>query len=333
MINLTHDAGTRRALHRRVSDELGHGSADWRALGTSAHLVVTDPGRLAVARAAVEQVLDEIDRAASRFRDDSELSQLNAADNEWRVISPLFAHALRVALDAAAWTEGLVDPTVGAALIDLGYDRTYELVAPDAETTVIQVRDVPGYRSILLDESAGRARWPGHVKVDLGATAKGLAADLAAEDAAAAAQCGVLINLGGDISVAGEAPAGGWSITVADTSSLDAEPGQESEQTVAISSGAIATSSVRARRWRRGGAELHHLINPLDARPAEVVWRTVSVAASTCVLANTASTAAIIAGGDAPNWLESRDFAARLVHRDGTVRTVGGWPTDRSERS
>jgi thiamine biosynthesis lipoprotein len=331
MTALTNDAHTRREFHLRVAADLGYGSADWPALGTTAHIVVTDPTRIAVAHAVVERVLGDIDLAASRFRDDSELSQLNAAGGEWRAISPLLALSLRVALDAADWTDGLVDPTVGAALIDLGYDRTYALVAPDGPPVVVRVREVPGYRTIDLDAMAGQARWPGHVRVDLGATAKGLAADLAADEAAAKAGCGVLVNLGGDISVAGPAPAAGWSITVADTASLDAEPGQESEQTVAITAGAIATSSVRARRWRRGGAEIHHLINPYDGQPAEVVWRTVSVAASTCVLANTASTAAIIIGADAPTWLESRGVAARLVHRNGEVRTVGGWPTDRGE--
>lgn len=328
----TYDARTRRSLHLQVAADLGYGSAEWPALGTTAHVVVTDPTRIAAAHTAVERVVGDIDLAASRFRDDSELAALNVANGEWRYISALFAQSLRVALDAAAWTDGLVDPTVGGALIDLGYDRTYELLAPDAPATVVRVRDVPGFELIELDETAGRARWPGHVKVDLGATAKGLAADLAAEDAAAAAGCGVLVNLGGDISVAGEPPTAGWSITVADTSSLEAEPGVESEQTIAISAGAIATSSVRARRWRRGGTEIHHLINPYDGRPADVVWRTVSVAAATCALANSASTAAVIVGAEAPSWLESRGFAARLVHRDGAVRTVGGWPNDRNGR-
>jgi thiamine biosynthesis lipoprotein len=321
---------TRRELHRRAVTERGFGAADWPALGTSAQLVVTDAAALPTAREVVEAVVTDIDLAASRFREDSELTGLNNAAGEWRDVSPLLARALRVAIDAADRTDGLVDPTVGAALIDLGYDRTFSLVAADGPAMVVKVRDVAGYRCIELDEATGRARWPGGVRVDLGATAKGLAADLAAEAAAGATGCGVLVNLGGDISIAGPAPAAGWSITVADTSALDAEPGHESEQTIAVGSGGgsggLATSSVRARRWRRGGAEIHHLINPYDGRPAEAPWRTVSVAATSCVLANTASTAAIIAGAGAPSWLSARGFAARLVHRDGEVRTVGGWP-------
>ena len=110
---------------------LGWGSLSWRALGTSVQLVVTEPERLADARDAVQQVLDDIDLAASRFRDDSELSRLNAADGREQVASPLFRQALRVALDAAAWTDGLVDPTVGASMLATGYDRTYRLLDRD----------------------------------------------------------------------------------------------------------------------------------------------------------------------------------------------------------
>ena len=235
--------------------------------------------------------------------------------------------ALRVALDAAAWTDGLVDPTVGAALIDLGYDRTFTFVAADGPV-VVGVRDVPGWRRVELDDATSRARVPAGTVIDLGATAKGLAADLASEAAADAAGCGVLVSLGGDISVGGEPPPGGWSVTVGDTSDLDATVGAEPEQTIVLSSGGLATSSIRARRWRRGGSELHHVIDPRVGLPSEGTLRTVSVAASTCTLANAASTAAIIHGAEAASWLTERALPARLVARTGSVRHIAGWPDD-----
>ena len=124
-------APTRRSTQAAAARESGFGVADWPALGPSARLVVTDPAGLAVARSVVERQLATIDLAASRFRPDSELSQLNLAAGDWVAVSPLFARALRVARDAAQWSDGLVDPTVGAALIELGYDRTFTLVAAD----------------------------------------------------------------------------------------------------------------------------------------------------------------------------------------------------------
>ena len=317
---------TRREEHERYAAERGFATADWRALGTSAQVVVTDKTRLTDAREAVEAVLDDIDLAASRFRDDSELTRLNTANGAWTPIGPTLSEALRIGLDAAEWTGGLVDPTVGGVLIDLGYDRTFSLVAADGPDLVVRVRDVAGWQQVELDEAGGRARVPAGVVVDLGATAKGLAADRASAVAAQRAGCGVLVSLGGDISVDGPAPAGGWAVTVSDSSDLSLAFGDASDQTVLITTGGLATSSVSARRWRRGGDELHHLIDPRSAAPVAGPWRTVSVTAATCALANAASTAAVIMGDAAPEWLRTRDLHARLVRHDGSISYVGGWP-------
>jgi thiamine biosynthesis lipoprotein len=287
---------------------------------------VTEPVALAGARATVEARLNEIDRAASRFRDDSELSRLNAAAGKWVDISPLLARALRVALDAAAWTGGLVDPTVGAALIELGYDRTFVDIAPDGEGR-IHVGAAPGWQRVELDEAAGRARVPAGVRIDLGATAKGLAADLCANDVGGEFGCGVLVSLGGDIAVAGTAPDDGWPVTVTDLSDLGLPTGGPG-QLVALDEGGMATSSTRARRWRRGGSQVHHLIDPRTGLPSSGPWRTVTVTAPTCALANTASTAAMILGADAPGWLSARGFPARLVLTDGAVVHLGEWPIE-----
>ncbi|HVW81893.1 MAG TPA: FAD:protein FMN transferase [Mycobacteriales bacterium] len=322
-------AVTRRDLHRAYAAEHAFGIADWPALGTAVHLIVTDASSVHDACEAVEQVLIEIDRAASRFRPDSELSRLNAAKGQWVPISALLTRALRVAIDAAEWTDGLVDPTVGGVLIDHGYDRTFSAIASDGPR-VIGVRDVPGAAAIDLDESNHRARVRAGAVVDLGATAKALAADLASTAALEAGGGGVLVSLGGDISVDGLPPAGGWPIAVTDRSDpcLPADDGLT--QHITLDSGGLATSSTRARRWRRGGSELHHLIDPRHGGPASGPWRTVSVAASTCTLANTASTAAIIAGEAAESWLATRGFAARLVTHDGAVSQVGEWPVDQA---
>lgn len=319
---------SRLEQHERYAAERGLAQQHWRALGTSAHLVVTAPEQLEEARRAVEDVLARIDLAASRFRDDSEIAAVNTANGQWRDVSPLLCQALRVALDAAEWTGGLVDPTVGAALIDLGYDRTFTLVPPDGPAAVVRIRDVPGWQHVELDEAASRVRIPAGTVIDLGATAKGLAADLASEAAAEAAGCGVLVSLGGDISVAGPTPTEGWAVTVGDTSDLDAAVGTEPEQTIVIRSGGLATSSIRARRWRRGGSEVHHLVDPRVGLPAQGTLRTVSVTASTCTLANAASTAATILGGQAASWLTERGLPARLVALDGSVRHIAGWPSE-----
>jgi thiamine biosynthesis lipoprotein len=296
----------------------------FRALGTTAVIVAADRACEGAACAAVERELDAIDRACSRFRPDSELSRVNRAGGERVAIGPLLLEALRVALDAARSSGGLVDPTVGRTLRTSGYDSTFRVVAArDGNTFRAEFCAVPGWQTIELDEDAATVRVPAGVELDLGATAKALACDRAATAAAAVAG-GALVGLGGDIAVAGAAPAGGWPVRIADdhAAPLDA-PGP----TVALETGGLATSSTTVRRWHSGAVELHHLVDPRTGRPAQSPWRTVSVAAKTCVDANVASTASFLLD-DAPAWLEARRLPARLVTVDGESIAVAGWPED-----
>src|SRR5581483_2021292 len=105
-----------------------------------------------------------------------------------------------------------------------------------------------------------------------------------------------------------------------------ATPSDADGQVVGIVAGGLATSSTTVRRWRTTRGVAHHVVDPRTGEPATEVWRTVSVAASSCVDANTASTAAIVLGEDAPRWLESRGCSSRLVRHDGRVVITGGWP-------
>ena len=298
-------------------------AASWEALGSRVQVVVTDPSALADARAAVAAELAAIDLACSRFRADSELARVHTDAGVAIRVSPLLAEAIGVALDAARRTNGLVDPTVGAALIAAGYDRDF--AALPADGAAVRAVPVPGWRTVRLDPSLRMLRLAPGTRLDLGATAKALAADRAAVAVAASiASAGVLVSLGGDIAVAGTAPAGGWPVGVADGHRDETVP-----LTVALLAGGLATSSTTQRRWRRGGRELHHVIDPRTGAPAPVVWRTVTVAAGSCVDANTASTAALVLGEAAPAWLERRGLPARLVRDDGSVTGTCGWAAER----
>jgi thiamine biosynthesis lipoprotein len=300
------------------------GRHDFQALGTGCVVLVTDPARLQVAVDAVDAELAEIDLACSRFRPDSELEKVNAAAGTTTEVSPLLVEAVLVALRAAELTDGDVDPTVGEAMHVLGYDRDFAAVPKNGEAVATIVR-VPGWHLVEADPDRGTVRVPAGVRLDLGATAKALAADRAAARAAAVAGCGVLVSLGGDLAMAGPPPPRGWEVRVTDShaSGPDAEG-----QTVLVQSGGLATSSATVRRWQRGGEDLHHVVDPQTGRPAKVVWRTVSVVASSCVDANIASTAAMIRGERAPAWLDSLGLPARLVLPEGSVVRVGDWPRE-----
>ena len=313
----------------------GHeGAAAWQAIGTSVHLLVTRPRALAPARRMLTEDLAALDAACSRFRTDSEIVALDGApsDKHGRIgpvrISPLLAGALAGALRAARLTDGDVDPTVGGAMSAAGYDRDFALVRREGPPVRLTVHSVPGWREVELDEAAGLVSLPSGTRLDLGATAKAWAADRAAARIAGELGCGVLVNLGGDIAVAGAAPPGGWRVRVQDVTGRPEDPPAGPSAVIAISSGGLATSSTTARRWRRGGDVLHHILDPRSGLPAAPVWRTVSVAAATCAAANAASTAAIIRGEAALPWLDGLRLPARLVAESGAVVTLGGWPPE-----
>jgi thiamine biosynthesis lipoprotein len=281
--------------------------AQWELWTMTMRVVVDRADALAEATSLLGAQLADVELAASRFRPDSEVSRIAASDAGEHLLSPLLARMLAAALAAAEQTGGSVDPTIGTVLARLAATAP----APRAST----VRRT-SWRDVELD---GRVlRMPPRTLLDLGATGKALAADEAAERIAAAVGCGVLVSLGGDLRTAG--PAGGppWTVLVRDRAG---EPASLVDLPV---SGAIATSSSLHRRLTPELA--HHVIDPWTDSAVDPVWRTVSVAAETCLEANTWSTAALVAGAAAPDLLAQTGLPARLVGADGAVTHVGGWP-------
>jgi thiamine biosynthesis lipoprotein len=303
----------------------GLAHARWRALGTGVQVTTIDGHQLAAASAAVAVELGLVDRACSRFRPDSELLALEAAGGRPMRLTPVLADALHVALEAARLTGGAVDPTIGSSIRALGWDSDFAAVRARTAPPRMRVERPRGWQCIRFDRVTRMASVPRGVHLDLGSTAKAWAADRCAQAAwAATGSGGVLVSLGGDIATAGAAPASGWDITVGDDHAALADVG---DARIALHAGALATSSTSVRRWQTGGDEQqHHIIDPRTGRPANSPWRTVSVAARSCLAANTASTAAIVLGGDAPTWLHSIDVPARLVDVDGEVTLIGDWP-------
>ena len=297
-------------------------SASWRALGTTASVSVTDPGAIVAARELLETELERIDLACSRFRGDSELTRVNKAAGEAVAVSDLLLDAIEVALRVARATDGAVDPTIGRAIRNLGYDRDFDELRANNRAPA-PPSPSPGWRSVSLDRAAGRVSVAAGVELDLGASAKALAADRAAARIGESLGCGVMVNLGGDIAVAGPAPDAGWRVTVCDD---HANPASGPAQRVLISTGGLATSSTTIRRWSAGGRPCHHIVDPGTGASAPVTWRTVSVAAISCVDANAASTASIVRGPEAPQWLAGLGLPSRLVSSDGAVLAIGGWP-------
>jgi len=300
----------------------GLGVAEWSVWTTTARLVVTEESALAEATAVVFEQLAKVDAAANRFLAGSEVSRLARGTGTPAAVSPLLAELIGVALAAAAATGGAVDPTLGGPLLDLGCpdlaaaEPTGPTAGPDRPQPSVRRRT--SWRDVRLD---GRmVTLPAGTLLDLGATAKAHAADRCAVAVADRFGCGALVSLGGDLRAAGPPPDGGWQVLVQDG------PDEPASQVRLAGAAAVATSSTLHRTWRQGGRVRHHVLDPATCRPAAPVWRTASVAADTCVRANTWSTAALVRGHAAERALRRAGVAARLVAADGAVVRLGGWP-------
>jgi thiamine biosynthesis lipoprotein len=291
------------------------------AFGVGAEVVVTDPCALVGTVELLAAEVDAMDRAASRFRADSEVCLLRDAGGSPRPVSATLLEAVLVAVRMAAATDGAVDPTVGAAMCRIGYDRDFSDLGRRVAGRLPAPGAVPGWQLIEIDEERSAIRVPAGTLIDLGATAKALTADRVATRAAADFACGVMVSLGGDVAAAGPPPPGGFAIGVGDVA------GGAADVEVAIAGGGLATSGVSVRRWVLGDDPVHHIVDPASGLPVEEVWRTVSVVAATCVGADAAATAAMVKGRDAPSWLAGLGLPARLVTPTGAVALIGLWPS------
>jgi len=289
------------------------GTAHWAVWGTVARIVVTDPAAVGGATAIAKAELAAVDAAGSRFRDDSELSLACRSGGRPVTVSPLLADLISAALMVAEVTDGDVDPTVGGALHRPGYDRDFARITGRVVAPAVRVFPVPDYRAVRL--RGEELTVADGVLLDLGATAKAAAADRIASMIALRLGVGALVALGGDIATAGPGPSDGWPVLVQD------RPGDPADTVHLPSGAALATSSTTGRP---GSPGLQHIVDPRTGRPAARIWRTVSVASSSCLQANALSTAAIVRGRGAYELL--REVPSRLVTPSLDVVRRGGWP-------
>ena len=248
---------------------------------------------------AVRRLFQGWDRVFSRFRPESELSRINRDSSEVVVVSGLFASSLRVALGAASATNGLVDPTLGAAIEAAGYDRDFSLLDDDPRPPA----DAPVGTWRALRLSGRLLSRPAGTQLDLNGVVKALAVDAALDELPGPG----FVAAGGDLAARGGA--------------VVSLPGGDS---LRLLHGGIATSGSTKRRWRRGGVLQHHLLDPRSGRPAVSRWDEVTVAAESCVAADVAAKAAFLLSADGPDWLDERGLPGRFLAGDEVVLN-GTW--------
>ncbi|MGI8553883.1 MAG: FAD:protein FMN transferase [Dehalococcoidia bacterium] len=300
-------------------------SVTFRAMDTDIDLAVAEPcdrSRVGLAFAAVEALFAHYDQALTRFSPESELSLLNRAEGQPRVVPPLLFEAISRALQAADASAGVFDPTVLDALLSAGYDRTFaivSLITPSARPAV-PVPFAGAYRRIRLDPDTRTVYLPNGIHLDLGGIAKGMAVDAAV--AILQPVQNFFVNAGGDLSARGEDESGPWLVGVQNPF----DPATDLA-TIAARDCSVATSSTVRRRWQRGGVERHHLIDPRTGSSAESGLVAATVVAADATSADVLAKVALILGRRSGRaFVEASGAACLLVTDDGAVEMSSGFP-------
>lgn len=285
----------------------------FRAMGTDVELLLDAPdtpgnrGALQEAEAEVRR----LEGLLSRFQPQSELGRLNRDGGV--LAGPELMELVVLALDARLETGGRFDPTVHDAVRHAGYDRSFPEVPADHP----QAPTPPPGRcggAVRVDAATRRITLEPGVRLDLGGIAKGYTADRVAARLNAHGPC--LVNVGGDLAVRGVPADGAWTVGV-----------QQPEGTLSLDlrRGAIATSGRDRRRWRRGGHEQHHLIDPRTARPARTDLLRVSVVAASAARAEVLATSLLLAGSAAAaREADDAGVPCVLVREDAPTIHAGG---------
>lgn len=269
------------------------------AMGTTVIVVGGTESGLATTR----ELFAQIERVASRFDADSELSWLNGHPGGTVAVSPTLAAMLTCAQDLYDRTGGLVDPAVGASVAGWGYDTTYDDIGD--LSTPPQPRPI-GPWSIEGDLVTRAAE----VSFDLGGIAKGWTCDRAIESGLAQ-----LVSAGGDMRS-----------STPDAIAEIAEPrGDGVAARVAVGVGALATSSTTRRTWAVGSEMAHHIMDPRTAGPAHSPILSATVSALTAVEAEAGAKAVLIGGQDGLAWADTQDWitGALACWHSGAVFATG----------
>jgi thiamine biosynthesis lipoprotein len=280
-------------------------------MGSQSELLVEGPAELI---AAGWTRLRQLEQTWSRFIPDSELNRLQAWRG-WLECSDDLVAALQWCLRMHAETSGLFDPSIRASLEQLGYDRTFTEVAASSDAVSSVTTPAPGLGGLELD--GNRARIAPGLSVDLGGVGKGLAADMVADELIAAGATSAYVSVGGDIHAAGEpVDENGWLVPLLHPTTGDAVAHH------ALFAGALVMSTVSLRRWRRGGVEHHHIIDPRTGRSADTDLLAVAVADQSAARGEALAKSAIVAGSvEGAALLRSAGVKAWLIGVDG-VQTI-----------
>ena len=288
-------------------------------MGTTFSVVVVSPSEAAVAATVetrIHEALDEVDRLASTWRADSELSAFNAQEStDWLPVSAAFCDMLEQALDVARETGGAFDVTVGPLVNLWGFGPGRIVSEPPADELLEAARQLVGFEGIATDCTlpAVRKRDAG-MYVDLSGWAKGYAVDQVAQLLADDGLADVMVEIGGELRVGGHTAEGrNWAIAV----EAPATDRRVAQRVVRVTDTSVATSGDYRNYFEFEGRMYSHTIDPRTGRPVAHGLASVTVVDNSAARADALATALLVLGPeDGPALAESLGVAAYFLVRD-----------------
>lgn len=288
--------------------------------GTFYQVSVADPltvGEAQRLEEGIEAELEAIDASMSTYRDDSELSAFNAAPvGEWQPLSAPLVEVLSISTAVAEASDGAFDITIGGLvnLWSFGPEARPREV-PDATTLRERLAEI-GPDSLEVDPARQRARRLRDVFVDLSAVAKGYATDRVAEYLAGEGLEHYLVNIGGELKVAGwrDGEDEPWRIGI--EAPLDDR--QEASHVLPLHDISVATSGDYRNFFEEDGRRYSHTLDPRSGRPITHGLASVTVAHPSNAWADAWATALTVLGEEEGMALARRhDLAVLMLVRRG----------------
>jgi FAD:protein FMN transferase len=264
---------------------------------------------------SVPKWFEQWETVLSRFRPESELSQLNNSPGHSQTVSETLWSVFEAAIEAERASGGLITPTVLEALVAAGYKESFDSLSMSQSATQGASLRLFTLTEVEWSANPRRIRLPAGLRLDFGGVAKGWAAYQAMQRLQAHGPA--LVDAGGDIAISGPQQDGQlWPVGIEDP----CKPG-ESLGLLMLGRCGVATSGRDHRRWQQNDTWRHHIIDPRTGLSADTDVLSATVIAPSVLKAETAAKSALILGSQAGlDWLEARStLAGMLVLDDGEI--------------
>ena len=255
----------------------------------------------------------------SRFRDNSELCQLNRQPGTPAHVSPDLFSLIRVALNAAQDTEGLVNPTMLNDLEAAGYEQSFDTLTTNPPIQLTRVSPSTTWSDIVLDPIAQTVLLPESLRIDLGGFAKGWCAEMTVQRLASLGPA--LANAGGDIAISDFQKNHPWPVAIENIN-----PEEPDLALLSLGACGVATSGRDYRAWTKDGRSMHHILDSRSHSPVETDVLRATVIANNAVQAEVAAKMTVILGSqNGSAWLEAHSLAGFIILDNGEQRPTSNF--------